>query len=66
MKPDKESLTDLVTMLSSLVLKWRTQADALKDLKKHKDIQAMILQNKRNADEVEIIVGKVVCPESRT
>jgi len=56
----KNDLLALVTQLSSLVKKWRIQADALQDLKKDKEIQTMILRNRQNADEVEILVGKVV------
>jgi len=57
---DKDNLLTLVTKLSLLVKKWRIQADALQDLKKDKEIQAMILRNRKNANEVEILVGKVV------
>jgi len=60
MKTERDDLMDLVDALSKMVLKWRTQAEALKDLKQYKDIQTMILQNRRNADEIEILVGKVV------
>jgi len=57
---DKDNLLTLVTKLSLLVKKWRIQADALQDLKKDKEIQTMILRNRKNANEVEILVGKVV------
>jgi hypothetical protein len=60
MHTDDKGLLTLVTQLSSLVKKWRIQADALQDLKRDKEIQAMILRNRKNADEVEILVGKVV------
>lgn len=56
----KDDLLTLVTQLSLLVQKWRIQADALQDLKRDKEIQTMILRNRKNADEVEILVGKVV------
>jgi hypothetical protein len=60
MNSENSDLMELVSKLSLLVQKWRIQADALEDLKKDKEIQTMILRNRKNADEVEIIVGQVV------